>query len=69
MMPSRPICKYHYTVSISLWDSWRIENEYLLLLGCDGTFCGVYWHAQRITTSEFYPVCNLETLRPDLCQD
>ncbi|XP_039064400.1 E3 ubiquitin-protein ligase CHFR-like [Hibiscus syriacus] len=32
--------------------------------GCDGTFCGAYWHAQRVTRGEFYPVCNHETFRP-----
>ncbi|XVF58928.1 hypothetical protein PTKIN_Ptkin07bG0105600 [Pterospermum kingtungense] len=33
-------------------------------LGCDRTFCGAYWHAQRVTRSDFYPVCNHETFRP-----
>ncbi|XVE83496.1 hypothetical protein DITRI_Ditri16bG0092400 [Diplodiscus trichospermus] len=33
-------------------------------LGCDRTFCGVYWHAQRVNRSDLYPVCNYETFRP-----
>ncbi|KAK9037553.1 hypothetical protein V6N11_022460 [Hibiscus sabdariffa] len=32
--------------------------------GCDRTFCGSYWHVQRVTRSEIYPVCNPETFRP-----
>ncbi|XWS44592.1 hypothetical protein CRYUN_Cryun15aG0060500 [Craigia yunnanensis] len=32
--------------------------------GCDGTFCGAYWLAERVTRSDFYPVCNHETFRP-----
>ncbi|TYH75873.1 hypothetical protein ES332_D04G048100v1 [Gossypium tomentosum] len=32
--------------------------------GCDGSFCGAYWQAQRVTRSEYHPVCNHETFRP-----
>ncbi|KAG4203025.1 hypothetical protein ERO13_A05G375400v2 [Gossypium hirsutum] len=32
--------------------------------GCDRSFCGAYWHAQRVTRSEYHPVCNHETFRP-----
>ncbi|KAG8501659.1 hypothetical protein CXB51_003832 [Gossypium anomalum] len=32
--------------------------------GCDRSFCGAYWHAQRVTGSEYHPVCNHETFRP-----
>ncbi|XP_017969365.1 PREDICTED: E3 ubiquitin-protein ligase CHFR [Theobroma cacao] len=33
-------------------------------MGCDRTFCGAYWHAQTVTRSDFYPVCNNEIFRP-----
>ncbi|KAJ7957124.1 E3 ubiquitin-protein ligase CHFR [Quillaja saponaria] len=33
-------------------------------LGCDRAFCGAYWHALGIMTSNSYPVCSPETFRP-----
>ncbi|XP_041008134.1 E3 ubiquitin-protein ligase CHFR [Juglans microcarpa x Juglans regia] len=33
-------------------------------LGCDRAFCGAYWNAQRLTRSNFHPVCSSETFKP-----
>lgn len=33
-------------------------------LGCDRSFCGAYWHAQRVTRINSHPVCSLETFKP-----
>uniref|UniRef100_A0A2P2K0W0 E3 ubiquitin-protein ligase CHFR n=1 Tax=Rhizophora mucronata TaxID=61149 RepID=A0A2P2K0W0_RHIMU len=33
-------------------------------LGCDRAFCGAYWHAQRLSRSDFHVVCSHETFKP-----
>nr|XP_023897488.1 E3 ubiquitin-protein ligase CHFR [Quercus suber] len=33
-------------------------------VGCDRAFCGAYWQAQRLTRSDFHPVCSRETFKP-----
>ncbi|KAG6658671.1 E3 ubiquitin-protein ligase CHFR isoform X1 [Carya illinoinensis] len=33
-------------------------------LGCDRAFCGAYWNAQRLTGSNFHPICSSETFKP-----
>lgn len=33
-------------------------------LGCDRAFCSAYWHVQRLTRSDFHPICSPETFKP-----
>ncbi|KAA3464422.1 E3 ubiquitin-protein ligase CHFR isoform X2 [Gossypium australe] len=56
-----------WVLSSGLDDSWvpmvEVKGEFFGS-GCDRSFCGAYWHAQRVTRSEYHPVCNHETFRP-----
>lgn len=43
-----------------------ILNNRLFLagVGCDRSFCGAYWHAQRVTGSDSYHICSPDTFKP-----